>query len=72
MAYANFVDRLRLHQGKKQLYGSGFEFKDGKLVLSPTEDIKNLENRRKKISLPPMAEYIKGLEEIYHLKAVYP
>jgi hypothetical protein len=72
MAYANFVDRLRLHQGKKQLYGSGFEFKNGKLVLSPTEDIKNLENRRKKISLPPMAEYIKGLEEIYHRKAVYP
>lgn len=72
MAYANFVDRLRLHQGKKQLYGSGFEFKDGKMVLSPTKDIKNLEKRRAKIGLPPMAEYIKGLEEVYHLKAEYP
>lgn len=72
MEYANFVDRLRLHQGKKQLYGAGFEIKDGKLVLSPTEDIKNLEKRRAKIGLPPMAEYIKTLEDIYHLKAVYP
>jgi hypothetical protein len=72
MAHANFVDRLRLHQGKKQLYGAGFEIKDGKLVLSPTQDIKNLEKRRAKIGLPPMAEYIKGLEELYHLKAVYP
>ena len=72
MEYANFVDRLRLHQGKKQLYGAGFEIKDGKLVLSPTEDLKNLEKRRARIGLPPMAEYIKGLEEIYHLKAVYP
>ena len=70
--YANFVDRLRLHQGKKQLYGAGFEFRDGKLVLSPTEDIKNLEKRRAKIGLPPMAEYIKELEDLYHLKAVYP
>ena len=72
MEYANFVDRLRLHLGKKQLYGAGFEIKDGKLVLSPTEDLKNLEKRRARIGLPPMAEYIKGLEEIYHLKAVYP
>lgn len=72
MAYANFVDRLRLHQGKKQIYGSGFEIKDGKLVLSPTKDVNNLEKRRTKIGLPPMAEYIKELEELYHLKAVYP
>jgi hypothetical protein len=72
MAYANFVDRLRLHQGKKQLYGSGFELTDGKLVMNPTEDVKNLEKRRARIGLPPMAEYIKGLEEMYHLKAVYP
>ena len=72
MPYANFVDRLRLHQGKKQLYGSGFEIKDGKLLLSTTKDIKNLEKRRAKIGLPPMAEYVKDLEELYHLKAVYP
>jgi len=72
MAYANFVDRLRLHQGKKQLYGSGFEFKAGKMVLSPTEDLKNLEERRAKIGLPPMAEAIKMMEEIYHLQVVYP
>jgi len=72
MAYANFVDRLRLHQGKKQLYGSGFEFKDGKMVLSPTEDLKNLEKRRAKIGLPPMSEAIKMMEEIYHLQVVYP
>ena len=70
--YANFVDRLRLHQGKKQLYGSGFDFKDGKLVMSPTKDIKNLEKRRSKIGLPPLAEYIKDLEEMYHLKAEVP
>jgi hypothetical protein len=70
--YANFVDRLRLHQGKKQLYGSGFEFKNGKMVSSPTEDVKSLEKRRVKIGLPPLAEYIKGLKELYHLEVITP
>jgi hypothetical protein len=70
MGYANFVDRLRLHQGKKQLYGAGFEFKDGKMVLSPTEDMKNLDKRRAKIGLPPMAEAIKMMKEMYHLEVV--
>jgi hypothetical protein len=72
MGYANFVDRLRLHQGKKQLYGTGFEFKDGKMVLSPTEDIPHLEKRRAKIGLPPMSEAVKMMKEIYHLEVVYP
>ena len=72
MDYANFVDRLRLHQKKKQLYGSGFEFKDGKMVLSPTEDMKNLEKRRAKIGLPPLAEYIRVMKETYHLDVEIP
>jgi len=72
MDYANFVDRLRLHQGKKQLYGQSFDFKDGKMVMSPTEDPKNLEMRRAKIGLPPLAEYTKVLSEMYHLEVVVP
>ena len=70
--YANYIDRLRLHQGKLQIYGSGFETKDGKLVLSPTVDLKNLEKRRKKIGLPPMSEYVKVLREIYKLEVEMP
>ena len=72
MAYANFVDRLRLHQGKKQLYGTGFELKDGKMELSPTHDLKDLEKRRAKIGLPPMSEAIQMMKEIYHLDVVMP
>ena len=72
MDYANFVDRLRLHQGKKQLYGSGFDFKDGKMVMSPTDDMKNLEKRRKSIGLPPLAELVKMMKEMYKLEVVVP
>src|SRR6187399_1231025 len=62
MDYANFIDRLRLHQDKKQLYGSGFDFKDGKMVMSPTEDMKNLDKRRAKIGLPRLAEHVKMMK----------
>jgi hypothetical protein len=70
--YANYIDRLRLRQGKLQIYGSGFEIKDGKLVLSPTLDLKNLEKRRRKIGLPPMSEHIKVLREMYKLEVEMP
>ncbi len=70
--YANFIDRLRLHQGKGQLYGSGFEFKDGKMVLSKTEDLENLEKRRRKIGLPPMSEAAKMMKEMYKLEIEIP
>jgi hypothetical protein len=72
MDYANFIDRLRLHRGKKQLYGSGFEFKDGKMVLSPTEDMRNLDKRRTRIGLPPLTEHVKMMKETYHLEVVIP
>lgn len=72
MDYANFIDRLRLHQGKGQLYGSGFEFKDGKMVLSKTDDLRNLEKRRRKIGLPPMSEVVKMMKETYKLEVEMP
>jgi hypothetical protein len=71
--YANFVDRLRLHQGKPQLYGQHFSFKnDGKMVMDDVSDPKNLDKRRKKIGLPPIAEHVKILEELFHLKVEMP
>lgn len=71
--YANFVDRLRLHQGKPQLYGQGFSFNsEGKMVMDAVVDPKNLDKRRKKIGLLPIAEYVKGLEEVYKLKVEMP
>ena len=70
--YANFIDRLRLHQGKAQIYGSGFETRDGKLVLSRTEDLQNLDKRRKKIGLPPMREHVEMLKGVYKLEVEMP
>ena len=68
--YANYTDRLLVNLGKPQVYGANFDLKDGKMVMSPTKDIKNLDRRRKSIGLPPIAEYMKMLEEVYKIPAV--
>ena len=68
--YAGFVDRLLIDQGKPQRYGSNFEMKDGKMVMTPVEDPRNLEKRRKDLGLPTMAEYMKMIKEMYKLEAV--
>lgn len=70
--YANYVDRLLVHQGKPQIYGSNFDFKDGKLLMSKVKNLKNLDEIRRKIGLPTIAEYIKILKEIYNLEVEVP
>lgn len=72
MDYANFTDRLLVHLGKPQVYGSNFEFKEGKLVMSRTKDLRNLDARRKKLGLPPIAEYARVLKEMYKMEVVIP
>jgi hypothetical protein len=72
MDYSNYVDRLLVRQGKLQIYGANFEIRDGKLVMTPVVDPKNLNKRRKKIGLPPIAEYAQGLKDLYHLETVIP
>lgn len=68
--YANFVDRLLVRQNKPQLYGSNFEIKDNKLVMTAVKDRKNLDKRRRKIGLPTIEEYAKKLKEYYNLEVV--
>ncbi|MRW92885.1 hypothetical protein GJ699_23065 [Duganella sp. FT80W] len=49
------VDRILVRQGKRQKYGTEFEYGSNK--IAPIEDIKNLNQRRMKIGLPPMAGF---------------
>lgn len=70
--YANFTDRLLFNLGKPQVYGCNFELMDGKLVMSKTKNLKDLDRRRKKIGLPPIAEYAAKLKEVYNLEVVIP
>lgn len=56
---AYLTDRVRVAEGKPQLYGTQFHTVDGKLVPRPIEDEANLDRRRKEVGLQSMAEYTK-------------
>lgn len=68
--FSNYIDRLLVYQNKPQIYGSNFEIKDNKLVMSKTKDLKNLNKRRHKIGLPSIEEYAEMLNEFYKLEVV--
>lgn len=57
---AYLEDRVRVGTGQPQLYGTQFRRReDGKLVLRDIEDIKNIDQRRKKMGLVSLDEYKK-------------
>jgi len=51
------VDRLRILDGRKQLYGSQLTLKGGKCELLPVEDPSGVDDRRKHVGLEPLQEY---------------
>lgn len=52
LAYTD--DRIAFFEGKKQLYGTSFDWKDGELKPTEIEDPEHLDRRRKSMGLPPM------------------
>jgi len=63
--YALLVDRIRVRQGRPQLYGSQLvtDASGVKATLSNIEDEANLDSRRLAIGLKPICEYIAGFAE---------
>lgn len=59
---AMLTDRVLVHEGKKQLYGSQLTMVDGKLQPSPIEDEANVDARRKEMGMQPLADYIKMVQ----------
>jgi hypothetical protein len=69
---ALFTDRVLVHRGQPQRYGSQFDVVDGRLVPARIADLPQLDARRAAVGLPPMAEYVRMLGEIYQLPVVWP
>lgn len=64
---AMLEDRVLMRQGKMQIYGTQVKSDSttqGKLVLHPIENEAEVDERRKKVGLPPLKDYLKlfGLE----------
>ena len=65
-AVAMLTDRLLVRAGKKQIYGSAFILNAaGEWVPQPIEDEKNVDARRKRMGMVPLAEYARGLRALY-------
>jgi hypothetical protein len=63
MAY--LTDRVRVAEKQKQIYGTQFHDVDGKQEPYPIESEADLDHRRRKVGLPPMADYRKSIEKMY-------
>ena len=67
--YALLLDRVRVGEGKPQVYGTQakrFEEWNGQEpALQPIEDEANVDKRRAEVGLPPLAEYREMLKRMY-------
>lgn len=61
---AYLTDRVRLAQGKGQLFGTQLDFANGKLVLKKVDDREGLNLRRQQIGMPSIESYLKHAEEV--------
>lgn len=61
---ALLTDRVLVEEGKPQRYGHQLHIVNGKWQPLPVEDEANMDARRKSVGLPPMAEYLKLMDEL--------
>lgn len=62
MAY--LIDRIRVFEGRKQVYGLQFDWDEaGEMSPREIEDIDNVDNRRRTVGLPPLAESVRRQRE---------
>jgi hypothetical protein len=67
--YALLLDRVRVAEGKPQVYGTQAkrfaEWNGPEPTLQPIEDEANVDKRRAEVGLPPLAEYKEFLKRMY-------
>jgi len=69
-SFAAYIDRLRVNAGLKQIFGTQATILNNFLVLFPITDEPHVDARRKQFELPPLKEYLRGLEQLYRLPLV--
>jgi hypothetical protein len=65
--YASLVDKVRIAEGRPQLYGTSAKpfDREGEIVFHPIEDESHMDARRAEMGLPPLEEYRKLLRRMY-------
>ena len=63
--FALLSDRVAKAQGRRQRYGTQSTITDGRVVIDPIEDSAHVDERRARMGLPPLAEYVRVLDSVY-------
>jgi hypothetical protein len=62
--YACLVDRVRMADGREQVYGSQFVVTDGETVTPwPIADALSVDRRRIRVGLPPLSWQLREMQE---------
>lgn len=62
---ALLTDRVAKAQGRPQRYGSQATIRDGRVIIDPIEDSARVDERRARMGLPPLADYVRVLDSVY-------
>ena len=65
---ALLTDRVLIRMGKKQIYGTQADVKNGEIAFMPISDIDTVDERRAEMNMPPLEFYKKLMEEMYGIK----
>ena len=71
-AVAMLTDRLEVKAGRLQIYGTQLSLKNGHWVIDPIADSAGVDGRRKKMGLPPLAEYRRLVDSMLQPRQVAP
>lgn len=63
-AVAMLTDRLEVKAGRPQIYGTQLSLRDGRWVLDPIADSARVDERRRRMGLPPLAEYLRLVDSV--------
>ncbi|MYW05435.1 hypothetical protein GT354_45615 [Streptomyces sp. SID3343] len=64
---AHLTDRVRVHDGRPQLYATQYAVFDGISGAGPVEDPDGLDRRRAEMGLDPVAEYDRRVRDQYEV-----
>lgn len=67
---ANLIDRILVHEGKKQVYGTLFkrDTKNNRIISQPISDKKDLDKKRKMMGLRPLQDDLKLMNKKFYGK----
>jgi hypothetical protein len=63
-AVAMLTDRVEVKAGRPQIYGTQLSLKDGRWVFDPIADSPGVDARRRRMGLPPLAEYRRLVDSV--------